>query len=62
MHTELQVFMMMMNCVCGMADQRKAFSFISSRDHCQRSSPSQIADTPRAGFEPAQNLSSGLVE
>ena len=25
-------------------------------------SPSRISDTPRAGFEPAQNLSSGLVE
>ena len=24
---------------CGMGDQRKAFSLISSRDHCQRSSP-----------------------
>ena len=37
-------------------------SLISSRDHCQRSSPSQISDTPRAGFEPAQNLSSGFIE
>ena len=25
---------------------RKAFSLISSRDHCQRSSPSQISDMP----------------
>ena len=25
---------------CGMVDRRKAFSLISSRDHCQRSSPS----------------------
>ena len=54
--------MMMMNCFCGMVDRRKAFSLISSRDHCQRSSPSRISDTPWAGFEPAQNLSSGLVE
>ena len=54
--------MMMMNCFCGMVDQRKALSLISSRDHCQRSSPLRISDTPRAGFEPAQNLSSGLVE
>ena len=46
--------MMMMNCFCGMVDRRK--------DHCQRSSPSRISDTPWAGFEPAQNLSSGLVE
>ena len=54
--------MMMMNCFCGMVDRRKAFSLISSRDHCQRSSPSRISDTPWPGFEPAQSLSSGLVE
>ena len=29
--------MMMMNCFCGMVDQQKTFSLISSRDHCQRS-------------------------
>ena len=52
----------MKNCFCGIVDRRKAFIFISSRDHCQRSSPSQISDTPRAGFEPAQNLDSGFVE
>ena len=54
--------MMMMNCLCGMVDRWKAFSLIPSRDHCQRSSPSRFCDTPRAGFEPAQSLSSGLVE
>ena len=43
-------------------DRRKAFSLISSQGHCQRSSPSGISDTPRAGFQPAQNLSSGFVE
>ena len=33
--------MMIMNCFCGMVDQRKAFSFISSQDLCQKiSSPS----------------------
>ena len=53
---------MMMNCFCGMVGRRKAFNLISSRDHCQRSSPSRISDTPRVGLEPAQNLSSGLVE
>ena len=47
---------------CGMVDQWKAFSLIFSRDHCQRSSPSQISDTLQVGFEPAQNLSSGFVE
>ena len=36
--------MMMMNCFCGMVDRQKAFSLISSWDHCQRSSPLQISD------------------
>ena len=54
--------MMMMNCFYGMVDRRKAFSLISSRDHCQRLSPSRISDSPRTGFEPAHNLSSGFVE
>ena len=45
-----------------MVDQQKAFSLISSRDQCQWSSPSRISDTPRAGFQPAQNLSLGYVE
>ena len=53
---------MMMNCFCGVLDRQKTFSLISSRDHCQRSSPSRISDTPRAGFEPAQSLSSDLVK
>ena len=48
-------------CFCGMVDRQKAFSLISSRDHCQRSSPSRISNMLRA-FEPAQNLSSGFVE
>ena len=60
--TSFQELMMMMNCFCGIVDRRKAFGLISSRDHRQRSSPSRISDTPRAGFEPAQNLSSGFVE
>ena len=52
----------MMNCFCCMVDRRRLYSLISSRDHCQRSSPSWISDTPRTGFETAQSLSSGLVE
>ena len=56
------LMIMMMNFFCGMVDRRKAFSLISSRDHCQRSSPSRISDTPWAGFEPAQNLISGLFD
>ena len=47
---------------CGMVDRTKAFDLISSRVYCQRSSPSRIIDTPRAGFELVQTLSSGLVE
>ena len=58
----MMMMMMMMNCFCSMVDRRKAFSLISSRDHCQRSSPSRISDTLRAGFEPAQNLSSDFVD
>ena len=58
----MMMIKMTMNCFCGMVDRRKAFSLISSGDHCQRSSTSRISDTPRAGFEPAQNLSSDLVE
>ena len=40
-----------------LTDERR-LCLISSRDYCLRLSPSQISDTPRAGFEPAQNLSS----
>ena len=57
-----QMMMMTMNCFGGMVDRRKAFSFISSPDHCRISSPSRISDTPRTGYEPARNLSSGLVK
>ena len=51
----------LINYFCGMVDRRKTFSLISART-IVRSSPSRISDTPRAGFEPAQNLCSGLVE
>ena len=51
-----------LKCFCGMVDRWKAYNLISSRDHCQRSSPSRTSDTERARFEPAQNLSSGFVE
>ena len=53
--------MMMLNCFCGMADRQKACSLIS-RWEIQIFLPSQISDTLHAGFEPAQNLSSGFVE
>ena len=60
---DIQMMMMMiMNCFCGMVDRQKVFCLISSWDHCHKSSPSWISDMPQAGFEPVQNLSSGLVE
>ena len=48
----MMMAMMMMTCFCGMVDRQNAFSPISSLTF----------DTPRAGLEPAQNLSSGLIE
>ena len=53
---------MMMMMMMMMVYQRKVVSLTSSRDHCHRSSPSQISDTPLAVFKPVQNLSPGLVE
>ena len=47
---------------CDMVDWWKAFSIISSQDHCQRSSLSWISNIPQARFESAQNLTSGLAE
>ena len=58
----MMMMMMMKNCFCGMVDRRKAYSLISSRNHCQRSSPLRIPDMPRAGAEPAQNLILGFVQ
>ena len=57
----MMMMMMMMNYFYGVVDRRKAFSLISSLDHCQRSLTSRISDTVWAGFGPVQNLSSGLV-
>ena len=58
----IMMMMIMMNSFCGMVDWRKAFSLISSWDYCQRSSLSRIFNILRTGIEPAQNLSSGIVE
>ena len=60
----LRLIMMMriVNWFCGMVHKRKTLHLISSWDHCQRSLPSRITDTPRTGFESTQNLSSGLAE
>ena len=46
---------------CGF-DRRKALNFIFSQGYCQRFSPPQTSDAPRARFEAAQNLSPGFVE
>ena len=55
-------FVFELNCFCGMVDQQKTFSLISNRYHYQRISPSGRSAVPRAGFEPAQNLSLGFVQ
>lgn len=41
----------LMNCFYGVVDRRKALSLVSSRDHCLSVSPSQLIDTPQAGFK-----------
>ena len=56
------LMMVMMNCFIRMVDQLKTLRLKSSRDHCQRTSLSQISDTLQAGFEPMQSLSSDFVE
>ena len=58
----MMMMMMMINCFRGMVDRWKAFNFISSRDHYQISSLTRISNSPRAGFEPAKNLTSDFVE
>ena len=50
----------MVSCFCGIVDRRKAFSIISSQDHCQRSSPSRISDTTRIS-DPAKKAKSFFV-
>ena len=62
LRTLLTCKVMLINCFCGMVYPRKTFSHISRSNHCQRFSPLQISDPPRAEFELAQNLSSGFSE
>ena len=45
-----------------MVDQRNAFSLISSWDHCQKSSSSQISGTLQVDSEPGHKLSSDFAE
>ena len=51
----MMMMIMMMNCLCGMVDRRKAFSVISSQEIVN-------LRHAMAEFEPAHNLSSGLAE
>ena len=53
----MMMMMMMMNYFCGMVDQRMACGIVSSRDHCQRFSPSQLSNMVQATFKPLGNLS-----
>ena len=55
----LMMLMAIMNCFSGMIEQRKAFSLISSRDHCQRSH--QCKSLARREQD-LNNLSSGFGE
>ena len=43
----MTMMMMIMNCFCGMFNQRKGLSLSPSRDHCRKFSPSQIFKTLR---------------
>ena len=52
----------LMNRSCGIVDLRKVFTPYIQPVPCQRFSPLQIFDTPRAGFKPRQDLSSDFVE
>ena len=45
------------NCFYGIVDQQKVFSFTSSWDLSQKSSPLWISDMQQSGLEPAKNLS-----
>ena len=49
----MMMMMMMMIFVEWLTDQ----SLISSKDHCQGFSRTQIFDMPQAGFEPAHKMS-----
>ena len=58
----MMMMMMMMNCFLWYGWPTKGVSLISSRGHCQRSSPARISDMPQAGFEPVQSLRSDSLE
>ena len=53
--------MMMMNCFCGMTDWQGHLALFPAGT-IVRSTPLRISNMLQVGFEPAQNLSSGLVE
>ena len=56
------IMMMMLNCFSSIFDRQKTFCLISSRDHCQRSPPLHISNTPGAGFNTAWNLTLSFFE
>ena len=55
------MMMMMMNCFCDLVDQRKVFAYFQPGALSEVLTIANLRHTPE-GFEPAQNLSSGLVE
>ena len=58
----MMMMMMMMNCFCGVIDERILCSLVSSRDHFQRSSLSLTSNMVQARFEPGQNLIWGFAK
>ena len=57
-----KIMMIMMNCFCGMIDQGKVCSLLRPLPEILTITFLMPQNMPRAGFEPVQNLSSGLVE
>ena len=55
----MKMMMVMMNCFCGMVDRRNVVSPISSRNHCRRSSTSQLSDTPQVLISNSLKVDSG---
>ena len=54
--------MMMMNCFVVWLTDERCLALFPARSITTDPHPLRISDTPRAGFELAQNLSSGFVE
>ena len=61
-YLERRLMMMMMNCFVVWLTDERCLALFPARSITTDPHPLRISDTPRAGFELAQNLSSGFVE